>query len=101
MSFLTQPLAVNLADPTTDGLLFLGIIAVVLAEIFVGRGIFLIKDNQVGVLIKKFGGQRMPEGQIIARKGQIGVQASSLMPGLYWRSHRFWSSRKFPSTETD
>ncbi len=101
MFFQALPLAVNLSDPTTEGLLFLGVIAVVLAEIFVGRGIFLIKDNQVGVLIKKFGGQRMPEGQIIARKGQIGVQARTLMPGLYWRFPLFWSNRKFPITEID
>ncbi|MGI0080320.1 MAG: SPFH domain-containing protein, partial [Nitrososphaerales archaeon] len=35
----------------------------------------------------------------VARKGQIGIQAHTLMPGLYWRNPIFWRVRKFPITE--
>src|SRR5258708_24107241 len=75
------------------------IIALLLFYFFFARGIYLVSDTQIGVLIKKFGGPRMPQGQIIARKGQIGIQAHTLMPGLYWKNPIFWRVRKFPITE--
>jgi regulator of protease activity HflC (stomatin/prohibitin superfamily) len=43
----------------------------------------------------------MPEGQIIARHGQVGVQAKTLMPGLYWRLPIIWSFRKVPVVTID
>ena len=49
------------------------------------RGFCLIGPNQVGILTKNMFGKKMPEGQIIARHGEVGVLARTLMPGLYWR----------------
>jgi regulator of protease activity HflC (stomatin/prohibitin superfamily) len=46
-------------------------------------------------------GKKMPEGQIIARHGQVGVQAKTLMPGLYWRLPIIWSFRKVPVVTID
>jgi len=46
-----------------------------------------IAENQNGVIIKKWGlgpKSRLPEGQIIARKGEAGVHAKMLSPGLHW-----------------
>ena len=43
----------------------------------------------------------MPEGQIIARNGEIGVQARTLMPGLYWRLPIVWSFAKVPVVMID
>ena len=57
-------------------------------------GFFLIGANEVGILTKKMGGRRMPKGQIIAREGEIGIQASILSPGLYWRFPLFWKVKK-------
>lgn len=48
-------------------------------------GFRLVKDNEVGIVTKTMLGKAMPQGQIIATKGEIGVQADILMPGLYWR----------------
>ena len=48
-------------------------------------GLRLIGPNEVGILTKKMFGKTMPEGQIIARKGQTGILGRTLMPGLYWR----------------
>lgn len=59
-------------------------------------GLRLIKANQVGVLTKNMFGKKMPEGQIIARKGETGIQAKILMPGLYWRAPIIWSCAKEP-----
>jgi regulator of protease activity HflC (stomatin/prohibitin superfamily) len=69
--------------------------------IFILRGLCLIGPNEVGVLTKKMFGTPMPEGQIIAREGQIGVQARTLMPGLYWRIPIIWSFAKVPVVDID
>ena len=50
-----------------------------IALILILRGFCLIRANQVGILTKKMFGKKMPEGQIIARQGEIGVQARTLM----------------------
>ena len=61
-------------------------------------GLALIKDDQVGILIKKMFGRKMKEGQIISRQGEIGIQAHILMPGLYWRVPIVWKIQKLPVT---
>jgi uncharacterized membrane protein YqiK len=66
---------------------------------FLVRGVIEIRSNEVGILIRKFSGQKMPQGQIIARHGQIGIQAHTLMPGLYFRNPIVWSIKKAPITE--
>jgi regulator of protease activity HflC (stomatin/prohibitin superfamily) len=65
------------------------------------QGFCLIGANQVGILTKNMFGKKMPEGQIIARHGEIGVQASTLMPGLYWRLPIIWSFTKVPVVTVD
>jgi regulator of protease activity HflC (stomatin/prohibitin superfamily) len=64
--------------------------------LFILKGFCLIGANQVGILTKNMLGKKMPEGQIIARHGEIGVQARTLMPGLYWRLPIIWSFTKVP-----
>jgi uncharacterized membrane protein YqiK len=65
------------------------------------KGFCLIGANQVGILTKNMFGKKMPEGQIIARNGEIGVQARTLMPGLYWRLPIIWSFAKVPVVTVD
>src|SRR2546426_12728166 len=57
---------------------------------FVLKGLYLIRSGEVGVLVKRLGGRKMPPGQVIARHGGIGAQAATLMPGLYWRVPVVW-----------
>lgn len=66
--------------------------------IFLAAGFALIKDDQVGILIKKMFGKKMKEGQIISRQGEIGIQADILMPGLYWRIPIIYKIQKVPVT---
>jgi uncharacterized membrane protein YqiK len=66
--------------------------------IFLASGLALIKDSQVGILVKKMFGKKMKEGQIISREGEIGIQAQILMPGLYWRIPVMWKIHKVPVT---
>ncbi|MCI4332654.1 MAG: hypothetical protein L3K01_02825 [Thermoplasmata archaeon] len=78
-------------DPTT--LLVLLFVAVVVVW-FVVAGFFLIADNQVGIMTRRALGKPMPQGQVIARRGQVGVQADTLVPGLYWRMPFLWRIEK-------
>ena len=41
----------------------------------------------------------MPQGQVIARKGQIGTLAGTLVPNIYLKIPFFWEWTKFPVTE--
>jgi len=84
-------------DPALVTLLLLVVVLIVVA--FVVKGLYLIADDEVGILTRKLAGQRMPPGQVIARHGQIGVQASVLMPGLYWRIPIVWTVSKVPVVE--
>jgi regulator of protease activity HflC (stomatin/prohibitin superfamily) len=69
--------------------------------LFILRGFCLIGPYQVGILTKNMFGRKMPEGQIIARHGETGVQASTLMPGLYWRMPIIWSFTKVSIVTVD
>lgn len=46
-------------------------------------GLVIIKENQVGVVVKKFG-PRLAAGQLIALKGEAGYQADTLAPGWHF-----------------
>ncbi len=79
--------------------LFVWVIIVIVAAIVVIiflSGLRLIGPTQVGILTKRMFGRTMPEGQVIARHGEIGVQAHTLMPGLYWRLPFVWWISKIP-----
>jgi uncharacterized membrane protein YqiK len=51
-------------------------------------GMVIVPENRIGLVTKKFvvtGANRgLPDGRIIATKGEAGFQAKSLAPGLYW-----------------
>src|SRR3989442_1804642 len=44
------------------------------------KGLYLIRAGEVGVLVKRLGGRKMPAGRVIARHGEVGTQAAALMP---------------------
>src|SRR4029077_8684295 len=66
--------------------------AVVFAVLFVALfGAWVIRENQSGLVIKRFG-RPLPSGRIIALAGEAGYQARMLAPGWYvglwaWRYH--------------
>ena len=80
LGFLTDPL-------------FIGIVVVIIlvAAYFVYSGLYLIQDFQVGIKRKKMFGNTMPQGHIIALDGEVGIQADTLMPGLYWKMPFIWT----------
>ncbi len=70
------------------------VILVVLVLLFIKSiarfffGMVIVPENRVGLVTKKFrmrGANRsLPDGRIIATKGEPGFQAKTLAPGLYW-----------------
>ena len=51
-------------------------------------GAVLIRERQVGIVIKRFGTRGLQPGALIALNGEAGYQADTLAPGLhfgYWR----------------
>jgi regulator of protease activity HflC (stomatin/prohibitin superfamily) len=76
-------------------------LVVVIVLLIILKGFCLIRAYQVGILTKNMFGNKMPEGQIIARHGEIGVQARTLMPGLYWKPPIIWSFTKVPVVTVD
>jgi uncharacterized membrane protein YqiK len=52
-------------------------------------GLVVIRENQVGVVIKKFSNRSLPAGHFIALDGEAGYQADTLPPGLHF-GYSFW-----------
>ncbi len=51
-------------------------------------GMVIVPENRIGLVTKKFvlfgAYKSLPDGRIIATKGEAGFQAKTLAPGLYW-----------------
>jgi uncharacterized membrane protein YqiK len=78
---------------------FFLIIAVLVVLWFFIRGFRLVRDDDVGIVTRNMFGSTLPQGQIIATKGEVGVQADILMPGLYWRIPIIWKIERAPVTK--
>ena len=62
-------------------------------------GAVLIRERQVGVIVKKFGGRSLPPGHLIALAGEAGYQADTLAPGLHFGFFRWqYQILKLPVT---
>ena len=62
-------------------------------------GAVLIRERQVGIVVKKFGARSLPPGRLLALAGEAGLQADTLAPGLHFGFFR-WQYRiiKVPVT---
>jgi uncharacterized membrane protein YqiK len=65
----------------------------------IALGAVLIRERQVGIVVKRFGGRGLEPGHLIALGGEAGYQADTLAPGLYFGYWR-WQYRilKVPVT---
>ena len=76
-------------------LLYIFLIPVgIVAFLFFLSGLVYISRYEVGIKTRKMFGEKMPQGKIIACKGEIGIQADTLMPGLYWLNPIMWRVEK-------
>src|ERR1044071_7638370 len=81
-------------------LLILVGLLVVVALAGTARGVVVIGERQVGIVVKKFSNRALAPGHLIALNGEAGYQADTLAPGwhfFYW----FWqySVEKAPVIE--
>jgi uncharacterized membrane protein YqiK len=47
-------------------------------------GLVVIKEREVGIVIKKFGSLSLPAGRLVALNGEAGYQADTLAPGWHF-----------------
>jgi len=65
---------------------YLGAALLVLVILF-RSGFVLIRERQVGIVVKRFAARSLPPGRLVALAGEAGFQADTLAPGLhfgYW-----------------
>jgi uncharacterized membrane protein YqiK len=63
------------------------LVVLLLVMLFLWCGFVLIREQQVGIVVKRFAAKSLPPGQLIALAGEAGFQADALAPGLhfgYW-----------------
>ena len=51
-----------------------------------------VRENRVGLVIKRFAARQLPPGALIALNGEAGYQADTLAPGLHW-GYWLWQYR--------
>jgi uncharacterized membrane protein YqiK len=85
-------------SPMKIGLIILVLLCVVPLIPFL-TGAVLIRERQVGIVVKRFGGGALEPGRLIALDGEAGYQADTLAPGLHFGYFR-WQYRilKVPVT---
>lgn len=57
-------------------------VALVIVPMLLGAR--LIQEREVGIVVKRFGGNSLAPGRLIALEGEAGYQADTLAPGLHW-----------------
>ncbi len=70
------------------------ILLIIITGLFFISGIVYIGRYEVGIKTKKIFGAKLAQGRIIACNGEIGIQADTLMPGLYWFNPIVWKIEK-------
>ncbi|MBK6563505.1 SPFH domain-containing protein [Candidatus Amarobacter glycogenicus] len=58
-------------------------LAVFLFLVVAGRMLVNVGGDEVGLIERRFFGNNLPEGRVIAMRGEIGIQARVLPPGLH------------------
>jgi uncharacterized membrane protein YqiK len=59
-------------------------IVLAMAAIVILSSLVMIREDQVGVVVKRFSrAGALPEGRVVALKGEAGYQAATLAPGTY------------------
>ncbi|OAI40573.1 hypothetical protein AYO38_05730 [bacterium SCGC AG-212-C10] len=61
------------------GAVFLG----VLLFVVIGGVLVNIGGQQIGILERRYVGRSLPEGRVVAMRGEVGIQARVLPPGLH------------------
>ena len=66
-------------------IMFLAALGIVVLIAIIYNSIFVVSGTSIKILERRWIGKSMPEGRVIAQKGEIGIQAKFLGTGLYFR----------------
>ncbi len=84
-----------MADILEINLLYIVLVPIaIVILLFFLSGLVYIGRYDVGIKTKKMFVVKMPQGRIIACNGEIGIQADTLMPGLYFFNPITWKVEK-------
>ncbi len=75
--------------------------AVFVFLIVAGRMLVNIGGQEIGVLERRYFGRPLPEGRVIAMRGEIGIQARALPPGLHFLPPFLYTVKKAPMIQVD
>ena len=75
-----------------------GGVGIILFWVLILSGFRIVRDNEVGVLTRKMASSPLPQGHIVARNQEVGIHATVLKPGVYWRFSPFWKFETVPVT---
>ncbi len=71
-------------------------IGVFLLLVVVVKSMVVVRGTDIAILERKYLGQKMPQGRVIAMANQVGIQARTLGPGLHFVVPFLYKARKFP-----
>ncbi len=75
-------------------IVFALVLFVLFLFIIVGGMLVNIGGRQVGILERRYAGRSLPEGRVIAMRGEIGIQARVLPPGLHFLTPFLYKVKK-------
>jgi len=81
-----------------DKVMFLAVIAIG-ALVFIYQSIVIVGGSEIAVLERRWFGSKMPQGRVIARNDEVGIQARTLGPGMHFLIPFIYTSKKFPFME--
>ena len=61
-----------------------------------GHMLVNIGGQEIGILERRYFGRQLPEGRVVALRGEVGVQARVLQPGLHFLVPFIYAYHKFP-----
>ena len=65
-------------------LIIVGLVVVLLLFLIFWAGVLVnVGGEQVGIIERRYFGQRLPKGRVVAMRGEVGFQARVLSPGLH------------------
>lgn len=77
-------------------LVIIGVVVVVIAVFVLFGGVLAnVGGQEIGVIERRFFGKPLPAGRVVAMRGEIGIQARVLQPGLHFLPPFIYKVSKF------
>jgi uncharacterized membrane protein YqiK len=62
----------------------LGVAAVFLLLFVISKILVNVRAREIAIKERRYIGQKMPPGRVVATEGEVGIQADVLKPGLHF-----------------